>query len=83
MQVAAINWRSPACATTLQSALGRAVTGLTVNAGRLFIEFEGGLAVSVDPDDHYEAWQINSEDGLLIVSTLGGELTIWYPEGEG
>lgn len=29
--------------------------------------------------DHYEAWQISSDDGLVMVSMPGGDLTIWYP----
>ncbi len=27
-----------------------------------------------------DAWQISSDDDLLIVCTPGGSQTIWYPE---
>jgi uncharacterized protein DUF6188 len=37
----------------------------------------GVFEISVPADDKYEAWQLRRDDGLLIVSTPGGELAIW------
>lgn len=47
--------------------------------GQLSVLFES-LTITVPPDDRYEAWQIRSDDGLLIVSVPGGDLAVWLPE---
>jgi hypothetical protein len=73
------DWNDPAVSTALLKCLGATLSDITMTGGRLALTFANGFAVSVDPDDHYESWQINSEDGLLIVCTPGGDLTIWYP----
>lgn len=70
---------SDAVATALLSVLNQRATEITLTGGQLIISFETGLTLKADPDQHYESWQISSDDGLLIVCTPGGHLTIWYP----
>ena len=70
-------------ATALLSVLGQQATEITVSGGQLAISFTTGLTLKVDPDQSYESWQISSDDGLLIVCTPGGDLTIWYPPESG
>jgi hypothetical protein len=66
-------------ATTLLHALGHQLTAVDVDDGLLRLAFDDGLVLEVPPHERWEAWQINSNDGLLIVCTPGGGLTIWYP----
>lgn len=47
-------------------------------AGSLTLRFTE-IALRVEPDDHYEAWQISSDDGLLIACAPGGEVSTWHP----
>ncbi len=37
------------------------------------------VALQVDPDEKYEAWDVSANDGLMIVSLPGGELAYWEP----
>ena len=70
---------SDTVATALLSVLNQRASQITITGGQLIISFETGLTLKVDPDQRYESWQISSDDGLLIVCTPGGDLTIWYP----
>ena len=70
---------SDAVAAALLSVLNRRASEITLTSGHLIISFETGLTLKVEPDQRYESWQISSDDGLLIVCTPGGDLTIWYP----
>jgi hypothetical protein len=70
---------SDVVATSLLYVVGHEVVDIDVTGGCLAIVFDGGLQVTVEPDQRYESWQISSEDGLLIVCTPGGELAVWYP----
>lgn len=54
-----------------------------MTGGYLSVAFDNDLRPRVEPDQHYESWQISSEDHLLIVCTPGGELTIRYPDDNG
>lgn len=47
--------------------------------GRLEIVLQDGFRLSVvpEPKSAYEAWNVTGPDGLLIVSTPGGELALW------
>ena len=47
--------------------------------GRLEIVIQDGFRLSVapEPESAYEAWNVTGPDGLLIVSTPGGELALW------
>jgi hypothetical protein len=46
--------------------------------GTLTIVFDD-VRVVVPPGDRYEAWQMRSDDDLLIVGTPGGGVAIWGP----
>ena len=45
--------------------------------GRLEISFADGSRVSVSASDDYEAWELAGPSGLRMVSTPGGDLTVW------
>ncbi|MEO5662973.1 MAG: DUF6188 family protein [Nocardioides sp.] len=81
-RTASLDRDDPVAVTSLLSALSQPVIRLSVDDGKLVVELKGGLVIGVDSDEHYESWQINSDDGLLIVCAPGGELTIWYPESQ-
>jgi hypothetical protein len=68
-----------AVATALLSVLNQRATQITISHGQLSFSFETGLTLKADHDQHYESWQISSDDGLLIVCTPGGDLTVWHP----
>jgi Family of unknown function (DUF6188) len=74
------NWNDDVVATSLLSALDRKVTRIDLTDGYLSIDFDNDLRLRVEPDEHYESWEINSDDNLLIVCTPGGSLTVWYPD---
>ncbi|MBO3741833.1 DUF6188 family protein [Actinoplanes flavus] len=50
--------------------------------GALKVAFEDAYVV-VPYDQMYEAWQVRSDEGLLIVSMPGGDLAIWPPGSDG
>lgn len=50
--------------------------------GTLTVAF-GNASLVVPPDEMYEAWQMRSDEGSLIVSTPGGDLAVWLPETDG
>jgi hypothetical protein len=45
--------------------------------GRLHLAFGNEWSVEVPPETAYEAWTLSGPDGLLVVSTPGGDLAIW------
>lgn len=47
------------------------------DSGQLAIDFTNGVRITVDPDQHVEAWSFLFERGGRIVCTPGGELVIW------
>lgn len=50
----------------------------TINeAGKLSLNFAGGLGLTVESHKDYEAWQILKNDILRVVCMPGGELSIW------
>jgi len=52
-------------------------TAYAYKKGKLELNFTDGSQLWINPQQHYEAWEIYGNDGLLIVSTLGGEVAIW------
>jgi hypothetical protein len=50
--------------------------------GTLTVTF-GNATLVVPYDEMYEAWQMRSDQGFLMVSTPGGDLAIWEPESDG
>ena len=49
--------------------------------GSLEVEFTDGDFLLVTPFE-YEPWQLDGDDGTLIVSVAGGGLAVWSPTGE-
>jgi len=58
---------------TIKSAVGR-------GDGSLRISFEDGTELLVPIDPHYEAWEVNSTDGFMVISLPGGKLSTWKPQ---
>ena len=56
-------------------------SGTAFKDGRLHVLFEDNSYVEVPPSQEFEAWNIAGPDGLLIVSTPGGDLAIWGDRG--
>jgi len=71
--------RSELVATSLLNTLDHRLSRAQVNEGRLRLTFDNDLHLEVAPHRQWEAWQISSDVGLLIVCTPGGDLTVWYP----
>jgi hypothetical protein len=44
--------------------------------GALTLEFADDLRVDVSPDNHYEAWGVET-DRLKLVAVPGGEVAVW------
>ena len=66
--------------------VGRTVEAAVVDrAGALDVTFDTGARLTVEPDPHYEAWNVSGPDGALVVSMPGGELAVWTasPEAKG
>lgn len=58
--------------------LGKAVEQATAfRDGRLEVRFSDGTILSVKPDPRYEAWELSSSTGLLLVSLPDGSLAVW------
>ncbi|MGV0852585.1 DUF6188 family protein [Mycolicibacterium phlei] len=63
----------------------RRLAGLTVETatadktGVLRVNFRDGTSLVVEPDPHYEAWNVSRPDGSLIVCRPGGGLSRWAP----
>ena len=78
---------SPACPTALGpalSTLGKAVTSAKAyKDGCLTVHFADGSILSVKPDAAYEAWEIAGTEGLRVICTPGGSLSIWQPARDG
>ena len=49
--------------------------------GALRMHFDQGYRLTVEPDPHYEAWNLSTPTGWKFVVMPGGELAIWKPNG--
>ena len=48
--------------------VNKVISEVTIeNSGRMMVVFESGLSLIVDPDAHYEAWQVGGSTGFLLV----------------
>ena len=69
---------APSHVEELGPALGlfdRTVKHVNVEAdGALVVRFDGGVEMSIKPDDQYEAWQIVDAGGSMLICTPGGGL---------
>jgi len=75
---------SPEHPTTLGpvlSVLGKTITSAHAHKnGALAVYFASGSSLSVAPDAEYEAWEMVTSEGLHVVCTPGGSLSIWHAE---
>lgn len=76
-------WDEDVVATSLLSTLEQKLTHVDVTGGYLSLAFDNDLRLRVEPDQHYESWQISSANNLLIVCMPGGDLSVWYPDTSG
>ena len=76
---------SPASPTTLGpalSTLGQAIASARAyKDGCLEVRWADGSTLSVKPDAEYETWEIAGPEGLRVVCTPGGRLSLWQPAG--
>lgn len=75
------DWVDPADPATLLPAVmlfnRRLESVLMYKNGTLRLHFEDGARLRVLPHESYEAWNMNGDDGLMIVCMPGGELAVW------
>lgn len=45
--------------------------------GTLVLSFQSGAALRVPADNEFEAWDIAAEDRSRLLSTPGGEISVW------
>jgi hypothetical protein len=58
------------------------VTSVQIDAdGSLCLRFTYLTTVRIPSAMTSEAWQVRSDEGLLIISGSGGEITLWEPPG--
>lgn len=68
-------------ASKIVALLGKRIVESVIEpGGSIEIEFEGGINLRVEPDAHYEAWDLNVGDGSKAVCLPGGGLAIWDPK---
>jgi hypothetical protein len=46
-------------------------------SGRLVVTFKDGRSLEADPDERFEAWQIASPNGFLLVCSPGGSVSVF------
>ena len=64
----------------LRDLLMKDVVAVDHDHGALLVSFAEGHSLVVAPHDQYEAWQVNGDDGSLVVCMPGGELSCWAPK---
>lgn len=57
----------------------RVETATADDTGTLSVTFRSGTQLVVEPDAHYESWNVAGPDGALIVCMPGGKLAQWTP----
>ena len=70
--------QDPAYLSVVDKKVARAVAS---DNGELAIEFTDADHLIVS-SDVYEPWQLNGDDGSLIVSVAGGGLAVWNASGD-
>lgn len=46
-------------------------------SGHLIVMFRNGCSLEVDPNDMFEAWQIGSNNGFLLICSPGGAVSLF------
>jgi hypothetical protein len=57
--------------------------GAAFKDGRLVLDIDDGSRIEVPADHKYESWNLTGPGGLMIVSTPGGDLSIWSSRDSG
>lgn len=57
--------------------------GTAFKDGRLILDIDDGSRIEVPANHKYESWNLTGPGGLMIVSTPGGDLSIWSSRGSG
>lgn len=77
---------NPACPLELGPALalfGKVVHSAMASAGgTLDLVLGEGVNLSVEPDAHYEAWEVAGPGGMRAVCTPGGAVSVWQPDDD-
>jgi hypothetical protein len=55
----------------------KVIAAVIEKTGHLKVEFEGSRFVEVEPDDSYEAWQIDCSIGVMFVCSPGGSVSFF------
>ena len=58
-------------------ALKTVLSAVASQDGGLVVVFTDGDRLEVPCDKHYEPWQLDGDDGSLVVSSAGGGLAVW------
>jgi hypothetical protein len=66
------------CLRLIEKSVARAAAS---DDGALLIEFADGDQLTIDAA-RYEPWQVNGDDGYLVVSIAGGGLAVWSTGSE-
>ncbi|MCV7281715.1 hypothetical protein H7J88_18970 [Mycolicibacterium flavescens] len=67
--------------TPVRQLVGQTIeTATAADTGTLRVAFRNGTQLVVEPDAHYESWNLAKPNGALIVCTPGGELAHWKPD---
>lgn len=75
--------RNEQLAEVLDAVLGRTVTACAVEPrGALLLHLDGGQALTVEPDDSFEAWTAAGPAGEKYVCEPGGSVAWWSPTDE-
>lgn len=73
----------PADTDLIRGLVGQRINAVVVSPnGRLEISL-ANARLSVDPDSHWESWELSGVRGAKVVCVAGGELVTWPPmEGD-
>ncbi len=50
--------------------------------GFLTAKLKDGRSLEIEPDEQYEAWQVGSTNGFLLVCSPGGEVAMFQRSGQ-
>ena len=54
------------------------VAGIDIRTtGHLRLEFEAGSSLEVNPNELYEAWELNSSIGVMMICSPGGSVSLF------
>ena len=55
------------------------ITDISIlKTGYLTAKFKDGRSLEIEPNEQYEAWQVSSTNGFLLVCSPGGEIAMFH-----